>query len=443
MSPRTCAACGRLNSRTEQRCTGCGVELGPGPGALALTASYGAGEVVQPPPTDTPDPYIGRQIGHYKIERRLGSGGMATVYRAVDLKLGRQVALKLLPDDRAGNEGARERFVREARAASALDHPNIGTVHDLDEVDGLSFITMTLYEGETLSARIRRGALPADEARSITLALLAGLDAAHKAGLAHRDVKPGNVMLTSDGQVKLLDFGLAKAVVSGAEESLTRDGTVVGTTPYMAPEQLRGERIDGRTDLWAVGVVLYQMLTAKLPFAAETAPLVMTRILSGKPDPVPPSVARDLAAVVDRLLLKPRERRFASAAEVIAALRASAPLPGAALGVTAPARSRRPLAIGLGFAVAASAVGAGVVIARNSGGPAALSVPAANSAPAPVAVGSPAPDLLAPVDLAPTQATVRVAPLPPTPAPPARRTTRTHTRARPTTQDPVPWPPPE
>ncbi len=193
------------------------------------------------------DPFVGRILSHYRIEARLGSGGMGLVYRATDLKLGRAVAIKLLSRQFSTSEDAKARFLREARAASALDHPNIGVLYDIGEEQGELFIVMALYEGDTLKQRLEKGRLSVDEAIATLRQILLGLEAAHRAGIVHRDIKPANILLTSGGTVKILDFGLAKLIADSQAETIPQAGQAFGTILYMSPEQLRGTPVDSRS----------------------------------------------------------------------------------------------------------------------------------------------------------------------------------------------------
>src|SRR5262245_43072602 len=206
----------------------------------------------------------GETVSHYRIVERLGGGGMGVVYKAVDTRLNRFVALKFLSDSLTRDPDAKERFVQEAQAASALDHPNICTIHEIDETpDRELFLTMAFYDGETLKQRIERGRLPVAEALDIAIQMARALSKAHDAGIVHRDVKPANAIVASDGLVKILDFGLAKLA---GQADITRTGTTLGTIAYMSPEQIRGVDAGPRLDVWSLGVVIYEMLAGRRPF---------------------------------------------------------------------------------------------------------------------------------------------------------------------------------
>ncbi|PYQ62504.1 MAG: hypothetical protein DMF53_12810, partial [Acidobacteria bacterium] len=265
---------------------------------------------------------IGSTVSHYRILDRLGGGGMGVVYRAVDLKLDRPVALKFLSSQRGASEEHKRRFIREARAASALDHPNICTVYEIDETpDGALFIAMALCEGETLRDRIARGPLPVGEAVEIAEQIAAGLARAHGRGIVHRDVKPANVIVAPDGRVKLVDFGIAKL---SDQSRLTRAGTTVGTAGYMSPEQLHGEELDPRTDVWSLGAVIYEMVTGHSPFEAESETETVKAILRRAQRPMAslrPGVPPALERLVERALAKRLEDRTASMDAMSAELR--------------------------------------------------------------------------------------------------------------------------
>ena len=280
-------------------------------------------------------PNIGQTFSHYHITGQLGSGGMGVVYEARDLTLGRRVALKFLPPELAGDQGALDRFLLEARTASALNHPNICTIYAVENDGGQAFISMELLEGQSLDHKLESGPLALDVLLDISIQLTDALEAAHAKGVIHRDIKPGNIFIGQRGQVKVLDFGLAKliqALEAGIETTaagpfpfhLTSPGTTVGTVSYMSPEQARGEQLDGRSDLFSVGAVIYQMATAQLPFSGNTTAVIFHAILEREPVPaaqlnsaVPPR----LQEVIDKLLEKDREIRYQSAADLRADLR--------------------------------------------------------------------------------------------------------------------------
>lgn len=226
---------------------------------------------------------IGQEIGAYRIVEKLGDGGMGVVYRAHDTRLDRSVALKFLPPHLSSNPAAEQRFIREAKAASALDHPNICTIYEIGETDaGQLFIAMAYYAGETLKDRIKRGPLPIEDAVDYATQIADGLSCAHQAGIIHRDIKPANVLITDTGVAKIVDFGLAR----GPESSLTKTGATMGTVAYMSPEQARGETVDARTDLWALGVVLYEMLAGERPFTGRNEHATLHAIQHEKPAPL-------------------------------------------------------------------------------------------------------------------------------------------------------------
>jgi tetratricopeptide (TPR) repeat protein len=260
---------------------------------------------------------IGRTISHYRILEELGGGGMGVVYKAEDTRLKRLVALKFLPPELTRDQHAKERFIREAQAASALDHPNICTIHEIDETpEGQSFICMACYEGESLKAKIARGPLPIAEAARIVADVAAGLNEAHRHEIVHRDIKPANIMVTGGGEVKIVDFGLAK--LRGAAR-ITETGRTPGTPSYMSPEQIRGEPVDERTDIFALGVVMYELLTGSLPFRGERTPAVQFSIVSEGPEPLSKyrkNVPPPLEAVLGKALQKDPNQRYQSAAEM-------------------------------------------------------------------------------------------------------------------------------
>lgn len=261
---------------------------------------------------------IGRMIRHYQILSHIGDGGMGTVYRALDTRLDREVALKFLPADADPQQDAARRLIREARAAAPLQHPNICVIHEVGETEeGQPFIAMALCDGETLKEKLASGPLPVNEAVDIARQIVRGLGAAHARKIVHRDVKPANVMLGTDGIVRLLDFGLAKLM----DAATTAPHGIRGTIAYMSPEQLRGDETDERTDLWALGVMLYEMLAGARPFNGGRGQAVIEAILRDQPESLMsrnPNVPADLKRIVDRLLQKNPDERYARASDVLA-----------------------------------------------------------------------------------------------------------------------------
>ena len=260
---------------------------------------------------------IGTTLSHYRIDAELGRGGMGVIYRATDTKLDRVVALKFLPPEMSADEDAKARFVQEAKAASALDHPNICTIYEIGESDdGKLFIAMSFYDGQTLKYLMEEGAMPQGKAAGIALQIADGLRTAHSAGITHRDIKPANIMVTSEGRVKILDFGLAKL---GEGVDLTKAGSTVGTTAYMSPEQSSGKKVDGRTDLWALGVILYELLSGEKAFGGGYDQAVLYSVMNENPEPLE-GIDPGLADVVDGLMKKNPDERIQSAQEVLTKL---------------------------------------------------------------------------------------------------------------------------
>src|SRR5271154_3840789 len=279
------------------------------------------------------DPILGQSLLHYTIQRKLGSGGMGVVYEAQDSQLGRRVALKFLPPEMAQDTQLLERFQREARAASSLNHPNICTIHAIEQHERRHFIVMELLEGETLAQKMSRQPMETEKLVAMGIQIADALESAHAKGIVHRDIKPANLFLTERGQVKILDFGLAKVsrgeIAPGAlvepEETqafnneLTSPGAAVGTVSYMSPEQARGQLVDARTDLFSTGTVLYQMATGTLPFQGDTSAVIFDAILNRDPrtaTELNPALPADFVRILEKTLEKDRNLRCQTASEL-------------------------------------------------------------------------------------------------------------------------------
>ncbi len=273
---------------------------------------------------------IGRNFSHFRIIEKLGQGGMGEVFLAEDSSLHRKVALKFLSVELQRDAAARKRLLREARSAASLDHPFICSIHEVGESEGQDYIVMEYVEGQSLKERLEKGQPAAEEVLSVGIEVAEALEAAHNKGIVHRDIKPGNIMLTPTGHAKVMDFGLARQNLADAaaaadqdkETELTQRGMLVGTLAYMSPEQLRGQTADGRSDLWALGVTLYEMASGMRPFAGQSGFEISSAILNQPPRPLPSGVPSELGAVIGRCLEKDPEKRYQRAAELQASLEA-------------------------------------------------------------------------------------------------------------------------
>ena len=271
---------------------------------------------------------IGQTVTHYKILEKIGSGGMGDVYLAEDTKLDRKVALKVLPPELAESEERRARFEREAKAIAALNHPNIVTVHSVEESDGVHFITMEFVKGKTLTELLPKRGFTISRFLELAIPLSDAVAAAHQEGITHRDLKPANVMVTDDGRIKVLDFGLAKPTGSSGSDPRdsdvptqhrTQEGRILGTVAYMSPEQAEGKPVDALTDIFSLGIVFYEMLTGERPFYGETPAATLSSILKDTPKSMREhrrELPRDLTKIVSRCLAKETTRRFQSALDV-------------------------------------------------------------------------------------------------------------------------------
>jgi serine/threonine protein kinase/Tol biopolymer transport system component len=317
-----CPKCRFDNTDAARFCSNCATTLGaPRDRGPSLTKTLQSSTYVVAPGTVI--------AGHYEVLEKLGQGGMGEVYRALDKNLGRQVAIKILPEEFSADPERLARFEREAKLLAALNHPNIAAVYGFEEANGLRFLVLELVEGETLQARLFRGGLPLDEALETCRQVADGLEAAHDRGVVHRDLKPGNIMITAEGKVKVLDFGLAKAFLSvlpiggisdspTITEEMTQAGVLLGTAAYMSPEQAKGKPVDKRADIWAFGCILFECLTGRMAFPGDTISEVLAAVLRGEPEweALPKNLAPDVRVALIRCLRKDRNLRYHDIADV-------------------------------------------------------------------------------------------------------------------------------
>ena len=315
---------------------------------------------------------LGTQLGHYEIVSPLGKGGMGEVWRARDSKLGREVAIKTLPEEFAQDEERLARFEREAKLLASLNHPNIAAIYGLEEDNGTRFLVLELVEGDTLADQLKRGAIPVEESLKLALQIAEALEAAHEKGVIHRDLKPANIKVTPDGKVKVLDFGLAKAFASdGKDKNLsqsptlslaaTQQGVILGTAAYMSPEQARGKTVDKRTDIWAFGCVVYEMLTGQRAFEAEDVSLTLAAVLRGEVHwkALPSDLSPTLRVYLKRCLEREPKQRVSDMADMRLALEGAFDT-GGALSASTPEVGRwNQLTVATAVLAAMFAVGLG------------------------------------------------------------------------------------
>jgi predicted Ser/Thr protein kinase len=367
---------------------------------------------------DPDDPLIGKEIGHCKIQRKLGQGGMGAVYLAHHPGLNRAVAIKILPGDLASDPEYKERFFREARLAARLEHPNVVQVHDVGEEEGIHYISMQYIEGKSLDGILKeKKKLSVNEALSITKRVAVALSAAAKLGIVHRDIKPHNILLSKDGVVKVADFGLAKD--EDSNRSISEPGVVMGTPYYMSPEQAKGEKVDHRSDIYSLGATLYHMLTGRRLFDGGTPVSIVMKQASEQPVParqVEPSIPEPVAALLDRALQKDPAKRFSSADELVRALDAlKAPGVSAVAAPAAPPR-RKAAVVALPIAgILLVGIVLGLILGHGKPPP-----PVVAEAPAKPAKEKPAPPVKAPEE----------APAKPAPVPPANPREKLISRAK-------------